>query len=103
MVAVFGMSVVMGPAAPVVGNMGRHDKHYGHRQKPKLVLMPDLLEQQKNNTAQENKQGRQAVMMFTIAVPHGPGANGKGQEDHKVFKCRIINYVDPEYGQAGHQ
>jgi hypothetical protein len=103
MIAVVGMSVAMHPARPVIDNMGHHDKDHGHGQEPKLVLMPDLLEQQKNNAGQENKKWHQAMMMFAVTVPYGKGANGKGQEDHKVFKYQVINYVDPEYGQTGQQ
>jgi hypothetical protein len=103
MITIFGMSVVMNPATAVVDNMGHHNERHCYRQKPQLVLVPDLFEQQKNDAGQENKKRHQAMMMFAVSMPHGPGSDGKGQEDHEVFKCLIINDIYPENGQAGHQ
>jgi len=33
-------------------------------------------------------------------MPHRPGTNGKGQEDHTVLKSHIINDIDPKNGEA---
>lgn len=100
MVAVFGMGVVMNAAATVVDYMGYYDEPHGYRQEPKLVLVPYLFQHQEQNAAQEYKKGKQAVMVFAVSMVHRPGADAESQEDHKILKCQIFNYIDPEYGQT---
>lgn len=53
MIAVFGMGMVVYPAAAIVDNMGYHDEPYGYWQEPKLVLVPYLFKYQEQNAAQE--------------------------------------------------
>lgn len=101
MIAVFGMGVVVYAAASVVNHMGHNDEAYRYRQEPKLVLVPYLFKHQEQYAAQEYEKGKQAVMMFPVSMVHRPGADGEGQEDHKIFKCQIFNYIDPENGQTG--
>lgn len=98
MVAVFGMRMIVYPARAEIDDMGRHDQYHRHRQEPKLVLVPDLFEQQENDACRKHQQRDQAVVMFAISVPHGPGPDGKRQEDHEVFKVQIINDIDSENG-----
>ena len=100
MIAVFGMGMIVYPAAAVVDNMGYYDEPNGYGQEPKLVLVPYLLKHQEQNAAQEYEKGKQAVVMFSVSMVHRPGADGEGQEDHEILKCQIFNYIDPEYGQT---
>jgi hypothetical protein len=100
MIAVFGVGMVVNAAATVVDNMGYHDEPHGYRQEPKLVLVPYLFQNQEQNASQEYEKGKQAMMMLAVSMVHRPGANGESQEDHKVLKCQIFNYIDPEYGQT---
>lgn len=100
MIAVFGMGMVVNAAAAIVDYMGYHDEPYGYRQEPKLVLVPYLFQHQEQNAAQEYEEGKQAMMVFSVSVVHRPGADGESQEDHKILKCQIFNYIDPEYGQT---
>ena len=41
-------------------------------------------------------------MMFPESMPERVGTNRKGKEDHKAFKCCIINNIGSENGQGGH-
>src|SRR5688500_15658291 len=100
MIAVLGMGMVVYAAAAVVDYMGYHDESYGYRQEPNLVLVPYLFQHQEQNASQEYEKRKQAVMVFSVSMVHRPCADGEGQEDHKILKCQILNYIDPEYGQT---
>ncbi len=102
MIAVVGVGMVMDPARTVIDNMGYYDQDHRHRKEPKLVMMPYLFEQQKSNAGHKHEHRYQAVVMFPESMPHRPGANNEGEEYHEVLKKQIINYIDPENGQAGH-
>ena len=57
MIAVFGMGMIVYPAAAVVDNMGYYDEPNGYGQEPKLVLVPYLFQHQEQNAAQEYEKG----------------------------------------------
>lgn len=102
MIAVVGVGMVMDPARAVIDDMGHHDQDNRYGEEPKLVMMPYLFEQQKSNAGHKYDHGYQAMVMFPVSVPHRPGADDEGEEYHEVLKKQIINYIDPENGQAGH-
>jgi hypothetical protein len=100
-ITIVGMGMVMYPAMAVVHEVGADDEQNGEGQQPKLVFVPNLLGQQQGYTAAKNRERQQGMVVFFIAMPQGTGANGKGQEYHKILKSFIINDIYTQHGQAG--
>ena len=51
--------------------MRRYDKNQGEGKEPELVIMPYLLENQKNNTYRKEDSGNKTVVVFFKAMPEG--------------------------------
>lgn len=96
MIAIICMRMVVHPAVAIVEQVRGNDEDHGKRQDPELVVMPHLFGNQQNNAAGKQCPGQHAVVMFLVTMPQGIGSDGKGQEDHEIFKRLVFDNIDPE-------
>ena len=61
-----------------------------------IELVPYLLGNEENDAGTEYQYGHLAVVVTAIAVPQRVDADGKCQEDHKIFKAHIVNEFNTE-------
>jgi len=83
--------------------MGDDNENNGDRKKAELVLMPDLLGQQKKYAPGKKQPGTETTVMFVKTMPKRPGPDHKCQSDHPVLKRGIFNDIHAQNGQTGHQ
>ena len=100
MIAIICVRMVVYTAETVVQQVRGNDEDHGKRQDPELVVMPYLFGNQQDNACSEQRPGQHAVVVLPVAMPEGIGSDGKGQEDHEIFKRLVLDDIDPENRQT---
>jgi hypothetical protein len=81
--------------------MGGNDQDNGEWEEPELILVPYLLGQEEKHPPGKKQPGTETAMVLMEAMPERPGADGKRQTDHSIFKLRIFNDIHAQDGQGG--
>jgi len=80
--------------------MGGYNQKHGGDQKPKLVRVKELFEDQHQDTQGKNKQGLFAMVMFPVSMGKRIASDGSSQQDHENLKPRIVDDVDSQHRKA---
>lgn len=75
-----------------------NDQNNCRDQKPYVIAVKQLFQQEKGNSAAKKNYGQGFVMMLFITVVQSIHTNNKGQPDHTIFEEIIVNNIDPENG-----
>lgn len=79
------------------------DQNDGKRQEPEFIFVPDLFGYQEGQADNEQEQGDCLPVVAAIAVPQGAGSYQEGQEDHSIFKNRVVDDIDTQYRETGYR
>src|ERR1700761_3450813 len=94
---------VMLPAPAVVEPMCADDKEDGKGEESELIIWPYLFGYQAAHAGSKEQPGSQTMMMAVETMPEGGGSDGEGQGDHSVFEEGVVEDIDPQDGEGGHQ
>jgi hypothetical protein len=95
------MTIVRLPALAVIDVMGGYNQEHGGYEKPKLMGMKELLEDQHQDTQSKNIEGLFVVMVFPVSVGQRVASNGSCQQDHEYLKPWIVDDVDAQHRKTG--
>jgi len=90
------------PAEAKIQDMSCDDQDDGKRQEPEFIFVPDLFGHQEGQADNEHEQGDGLPVVPPITVPQGAGSYEKGQQDHSIFKNRVVDDIDTQYRETGY-
>jgi hypothetical protein len=94
------MTIVRFSALAVIDVMGGYNQEHGGDQKPQLVRMKELLEDQHQDSQPKNDKRLLVVMVFLVSMGKRIASNGSRQQDHENFEPCIVDDVDSQHWKA---
>jgi hypothetical protein len=91
------MTIVRLSALAVIEVVCRYNQEHGGDQKPDLINMKKLFEDQHQDPQCKNKKGLLVVVVFPVSMGQRIASNGSSQQDHENLKPNIIDDIDSQY------
>jgi hypothetical protein len=94
------MTIVRLSALAVIDVVCRDNQEHGGDEKPKLIGMKELLEDQHQDAQGKNIKCLLVVVVFPVPMRQRIASDGSGKQDHEYLKPNIVDDVDSQYRKA---
>jgi hypothetical protein len=95
------MTVVRPSALAVIDVVGGYNQEHGGDQKPNLISMKKLFQDQHQDSEAKNKEGLLVVMVLSVTMGQRIASNGSSQQDHENLKPNIVDDIDAQHRKTG--